>query len=249
MKFSSQAVVQRIALAAGLMFLGTANAHQAWIEQNAKGATFYFGEFGENLREVSPGLLDKFPMPAAHKISGKAKEVAVVSKTTGGFAISAHAASGESLIVQETSYPSWEQKRGTTTQRGVYMPAARLVTDLNQQAPQLALDLVPTGVNSTGSIELQAFYKGQPLPKAKVVLVTAAGWSQEHYTDEAGKLEVTTPWRGTYVLELAHSDKTAGQRGDEKYDFADYVTSLTLTRSTGLAALPAPAPAAPSKGE
>ena len=249
MKFSSKAVVQRIALAAGLVFLGNASAHQAWIEQNAKGATFYFGEFGENLREASPGLLDKFQMPVAHKISGKAKEIAVVSKTPRGFAISAHAAQGESLIAEETSYPSWEQKRGTTTQRGVYMPAARLVTDLKQQAPQLALDLVPTGVNSKSSVELQAFYKGQPLPKAKVVLVTAAGWSQEHHTDEAGKLKVATPWRGTYVLELAHSDKTAGQRGEEKYDFADYVTSLTLTQSTGLAALAAPAPAAPSKGE
>lgn len=240
-------VFHRLTLAAGLLLLGNAHAHQTWIEQNAKGATFFFGEFGENLREASPGLLDKFPMPVAHKISAKAKEAAVVTKTPTGFAISARAAKGESLIAEETGYPSWEQKRGTTSQRGVYMPAARLVTDLNPQAPQLTLDLVPTGQNSKGKVEVQAFYKGQPLPKAKVVVVTASGWSQEHHTDDAGKLAISTPWRGTYVLELAHSDKTVGQRGEEKYDFADYVTSLTINQPTGVAALPAPAPATPNK--
>ena len=238
----------RIALAAGLILIGTAaQAHQAWIEQNAQGAKFYFGEFGENLREASPGLLDKFTLPTAHRVSSKGKEAVTVEKTANGFAIAARAAKGESLIAEETAYPSWEKKQAGASQRGVYMPAARLVTDLREQAPQLTLDLVPTGRNEKGQVEVQAFFKGQPLPKAKVVVVTAAGWSQEHHTDEAGKLTVATPWRGTYVLELAHTNKAGGQRGEEKYDFADHVTSLTLTQPAGLVALPAPAPAAPAK--
>ena len=109
--------------------------------------------------------------------------------------------------------------------------------------------MVPTGNNAKGTVEVKAFYKGQPLPKAKVILVTSAGWSQEHLTDETGALTVPTPWRGTYVLEVAHSDKTAGQRGAEKYDFADYVTSLTLSQPTGLAALPTVPATAPPKAD
>ena len=38
----------------------SANAHQIWIEQDGKRARVVFGEFAENLRELSPGRLDKF---------------------------------------------------------------------------------------------------------------------------------------------------------------------------------------------
>ncbi len=55
------------------------------------------------------------------------------------------------------------------------------------------------------------------------------------------------PWQGTYVLELSHADATGGERGAEKYDRANYVTSLTLEQASGLAALPAPALATPNK--
>lgn len=45
-----------------------AQAHHVWLEQDAQGATLYFGEFGGNLREASPGLLDKFPGPVARRL-------------------------------------------------------------------------------------------------------------------------------------------------------------------------------------
>ncbi|MES2584690.1 MAG: DUF4198 domain-containing protein [Pseudomonadota bacterium] len=238
-----------IAAACALWAAGPAQAHQVWLEQTSTGATLFFGEFGENLREASPGLLDKFVKPTAHKISAQATQPLVLSKTAGGFAIAGTAAKGESLVAEEGTYPisEFKDKDKGTTVRSLYQPAARLVTHLGAHPASLTLDLVPTGTSTKDSVEVQAFYKGKPLPKAKVAIVTASGWAQEHHTNEAGKLTASLPWAGTYVLELSHADRTAGQRGTEAYDRANYVTSLTLVQADGLAALPAPPAAAPNK--
>lgn len=237
-----------VALAAAAI---AAQAHQVWLEQDAKAAKLYFGEFGENLREASPGLLDKFSGPTVQRLSPKGDGTASVSKTPNGFAIATRAGKGESIVAEDVTYPLSERKEGDRTIRTAYMPAARLVTDFTQQSPKLALDLVPTGKTGRDGTEFQAFYKGQPLPKAKVVLVNVSGWGQEHHTGEDGKLSVKLPWRGTYVLELSHRDTTGGERGStdkaEKWDRANFVTSLTVQQPSGLPTLPTPAAAPPNK--
>lgn len=237
-----------IAFITGMLLLGSAQAHHVWIEQpgqNAGNATFFFGEFGGNLREASPGLLDRFPQPVAIKLSALGEQALTVSKTAGGFAIAGRAARGESIVAEELNFPIRERNEGDKALRNLYHPAARLVTDFAKQAPRLVLDLVPTGNADKDGVEVQAFYKGQPLPKAKVEVVTAAGWSQTQYGDETGKLRVQMPWRGTYVLEITHADG-AGTRGTDKYDRASYVTSLTVMQSEGLPGLPAAQPARPN---
>ncbi len=239
--------IGKAATLCSLLASGAAHAHQLWLEQDDQGAKLYFGEFGENLREASPGLLDKFVAPVAHRLGTQPAEPLAVSKTADGFQIKGRAAAGEALVAEEPAYPVSERKGGEHTIRGIYVPAARLSTSFAQQTPRLTLDLVPTGTSTQASVELQAFYKGQPLPKAKVMVVTASNWSQELHTDETGKLTVALPWRGTYVLELMHNDRSAGERGAEKYDHASYVTSLTLMQKTGLPALPASPAAAPNK--
>jgi hypothetical protein len=53
------------ALLALLCLAGPAGAHQIWIEQpDGQDAVVRFDEFGQNPREASPGLLDKFEKPA-----------------------------------------------------------------------------------------------------------------------------------------------------------------------------------------
>ena len=225
-----------------------AQAHHVWLEQDAQCATLYFGEFGGNLREASPGLLDKFPGPVARRLGAQGESAVAVSKTPNGFAINTRAAAGESLVAEERSYPTSERKVADKTQRSIYVPAARLAGDLSAHKPVLTLDLVPTGTKTGDAIEFQAFYKGQPLPKTKVEVTTPSGWAQTHHTDANGKFSTTLPWSGPYVLELAHQDATPGERSaTDKYDRASYVTSLTVYQSTGIAPLPAPPAAAPNK--
>lgn len=46
--------------AASATAVTTAHAHQVWLESAGGQARLHFGEFNENLRETSPGSLDKF---------------------------------------------------------------------------------------------------------------------------------------------------------------------------------------------
>lgn len=234
-------------LAAGLAALcaAGAQAHQVWLEQDAQGARLYFGEFGDNLREASPGLLDKFVKPGARAVDGKGieREIAL-AKQPGAFQLAAKAARGESLIAQEANYPVIEKKEGDkVVSRSTWTPAARWVADAQAQAPKLTLDVVPTGKAG----EFAVFYKGQPLPDAKVEVVAQSGWARTVHAGKDGRFSAALPWKGLYALEVRHTDKSGAERDGQKVDSASYVTTLTLALDDGLAPLPAPPAAAPNK--
>ena len=57
-----------LSLSLPLAAAAPAAAHQIWLEQDARAARLYFGEFGDNLREASPGLLDKFGLPYGGRV-------------------------------------------------------------------------------------------------------------------------------------------------------------------------------------
>jgi uncharacterized GH25 family protein len=247
----TQAMLVALAAFAGLALAPAAQAHHVWIEQDAQAATLYFGEFSGNLREASPGLLDRFVKPRALRQTAAGTTPVALEKTPRGYVAAVRAGNGEALLAEEATYPISERKQGEQVTRSLYHPAARFSAGLHKQAPVLALDLVPVGQPAAGEVEVQAFYKGQPLPKAKVAVVTASGWAQEHRTGDDGRLRLALPWRGTYVLEIAHSDTTPGERmgasGSERYDRASYVTALSFVLGEGLPALPAAPAAAPNK--
>lgn len=234
-----------------LLTAASAQAHQVWLEQDASGATLYFGEFADNLREASPGLLDKFVSPSAERLGQQGRQALSLTKTASGFALSATAARGESLVAQETRFPIAERQDAGKLVRSAYLPAARLLTSFDKQAPLLTLDLVPTGQHSQDGVELQVFYKGQALPKARVEVSTPLGWGNEYRANEQGRFTANLPWKGRYVLEVKHTDDSGGERaaisssapGPEKFDRTSYVTSLTVMQTEGWAALPS-APAA-----
>lgn len=233
------------ALLTGALLANAASAHQIWLEQNDKVASVYFGEYGDNLREASPGLLDKFTIKTATLVTRSGNKTLQANKTAGAFVLNGKVAPGESIIVEETSYPGWEAKKEGKTTWNVYIPAARIVADHSAQAPALTLDIVPTGIAG----QFKVTYQGQPLPKAKVGAVIAAGWSREAVSDTQGLVSFPLPWKGTYVLEVHHNDATGGERDGKKYDAASLVTTLSLQQATGVAALPASKPVAPNKAE
>lgn len=233
------------ALAFALSVLGgAAQAHQIWIEPSSgQEARIRFGEFGENLRETSPGALDTLGVASATLVTGNGEKTAEASKTRDGFVLPFKVAPGESVVAEAARYPLYKFKRDGKELTGWYLPAARLVTDFTPQAPKLALDLVPAGKPG----EFQLFYRGKPLPKTKVSLVTQSGWSKEKQTDEQGKVVFDMPWKGLYVAEASHKETKGGERpgaaGPERYDGIDYVTTAAYVKADG--AEPIPAIAAP----
>lgn len=229
-----------IATSALALSHGTVWSHQIWIEPaGAKAVRIQFGEFGENLREASPGISDKFVALQAQLLprEGTPRNVAV-SKLAEGFALDALPRGSEALVAQDAMYPSSERKEGDRTLRSAYHPAARWAGGWAAAAPVLPLDVLPTGTPG----EVQVMFNGAPLPKAKVVLVTASGWAREDRSDDSGKVSFSLPWRGAYLFEVSHSDRTARQRstpaGSEAIDVTSYVSTLYVQQAKGLPALP-----------
>ncbi|WP_377810448.1 cobalt ABC transporter substrate-binding protein [Azospirillum sp. A29] len=235
-----------IAIVALLGLAAPADAHQIWIEQaDGQNAVIRFGEFGDNLREASPGLLDKFVKPAATLVSAKGERTAEAAKTATGFALPFKASDGEAIVADDPLYPLYPGKDNGKETANWYHPSARLITGFKEQQPKLPLDLVPAG--EPGRFKL--FFKGQPKAKTKVSLVTQSGWAKEAYTDEQGVVGFDLPWKGTYVAEASFTDRSPGERpgakGPERYDAVSYATTVTYVHGDGLAPLPAGPAAAP----
>lgn len=223
---------------AALTAVTTAHAHQVWLENVGGQARLHFGEFNENLRETSPGALDKFkgvPTLEQQRTGAAAQPVqGQLGKDAFNYTV---AGTPQTLFVAPT-YPLIDRSKRNLPAM-VWQPSARWVASLAQPvAPTAPLDLVPTGKPG----ELKVVYKGAPLPKAKVQLAAPSGWTREAEAGEDGTVTFVTPWKGQYVAEVKHSDKTPGEAQGEKYGEASYVTTLTFVLTDGMAspALPEP---------
>ncbi|WP_457488799.1 cobalt ABC transporter substrate-binding protein [Tardiphaga sp. P5_C10] len=228
--------------------IASAQAHQIWIEQaEGQNAVIRFGEFGENLREVSPGLLDKFGKPTGTLVSAKGEQKSDATKTANGFTLPFKVAAGDGIVAEDASYPFYTSKQQDKQITGWYYPAARLITGFAEQKPRLVLDLVPTGQDG----QFKLVFKDKPKAKTKVTLVTESGWSKEAHTDEQGLVKFDMPWKGTYVAEVSFTDRNSGERagahGTEKYDAVSYATTVTYVNANGLPPIPAGPPATPGK--
>ncbi|ACM32425.1 MULTISPECIES: DUF4198 domain-containing protein [Diaphorobacter] len=228
-----------LARLAGALLLagGAAQAHQVWLEQAPNETRLHFGEYADNLRETSPGLLDKFTaVPVLRQAGARSTEG---RRTPTAFVYAPQSAAD--TLWAEAPYPLIDRSK---TQRPplLWRPAARWVSSLAQPVDAAApLDLVPTGQDGT----LRVVFQGAPLPKAKVTLVAPSGWSREATTGEDGTVRFALPWQGQYVAEVQHTDKTPGEHLGQPYGEASYVTTLSFVQTHGaispaLPALPAP---------
>src|SRR5262245_7638044 len=118
-----------IALVALLLAAPSAQAHQIWLEQaDGQNAVVRFGELGENLREDSPGLIDKFAKVTGTLTAAKGEQTSDATKTANGFTLPFSAAPGDGIIAQDANYPlyTWKQQGKDTT--NWFYPAARYIT-------------------------------------------------------------------------------------------------------------------------
>ena len=225
---------------AALTAAASASAHQVWLENTAGQARLHFGEFNENLRETSPGALDKFKgVPTLEQRTGATTRRVDGQLSKDGFHYSV-AGTPDTLLATAT-YPLIDRSKNNLPALA-WQPSARWVASLAQPvAPAAPLDLVPTGKPG----QFKVVFKGAPLAKAKVQLAAPSGWTREAEAGDDGIVSFLTPWKGQYVAEVKHSDKTPGEVQGEKYGEASYLTTLSFVLANGMAspALP-PAPAA-----
>jgi hypothetical protein len=220
------------AFAAALLFSATASAHALWLEPDEGGVRLFFGEFDENLREASPGLLDRLSPPTAKAaaVDGKAF---TVEKTATSFKLTGD--TGKDGVVAEQARVN-ERKQGDKVTRTYGFLGARYVPDLKERAPVLVLDVVPAA--KPGSFKV--FYDGKPLAKAKLELIAESGWKKEFKSEADGTVEMATPWRGAYVIEVEHLDATPGSHNGAAYDGKRFVTTLFFRVADGMQGPPQP---------
>lgn len=222
-------------IATAMLLASNASAHHLWLEADGQGAKLYFGEFGENLREASPGLLDRFkPMPEGKVIGASGAQPLKVEKTPGAFVLNGTIAAGDSVIAEQGRVT--ERKQADKVIRTFGILAARWVPDLAERAPALTLDVVPTGKPGT----FKVVFDGKPLPKAKLELTAESGWKRELHTDEGGTFTAALPWLGAYAIEIEHLDAKSGGEGANAYDRKRFVTTLSFRVTEGMQGPPAP---------
>lgn len=233
----------RFVLLAGLTVLPVmASARQLWLEPDAGGARLYFGEFQDNLRETSPGLLDKLePVPQAKAVGERT--ALKVEKTASSFAVTGGGEGAAAAGIVAEHARILEMPAGGKTVRSLDRLSARYAPDFTERPPLISLDIVPAG--RPGAFKV--FYDGKPLPRAKVALVNEAGWRRDLITDADGQLSVSLPWRGLYLVEVQLLDSTPGVYGRERYDIMRFTTTLSVRVATGLEGAPPPPAATPQR--
>jgi hypothetical protein len=218
-------------------FIGSAAAHTIWVEREGDGARLYFGEFDENLREGSPGLLDRLKPEA--KVAGSDKALKLEKQAT-FFAVAGPLAKDDSVVAETVSV---YERRGEKPGKSLSRLGARTVADFKEQAPVNTLDIVPAGKPGL----FKVFYQGKPLAKAKAELIAESGWKREFKTDEQGAFEAELPWRGGYVIEVQHTDATPGKLGEEAYDTVRCASTLFIRVADGLQGPPQPPVTTPKR--
>lgn len=219
----------------------SAQAHQVWLESTSGQARLYFGEFNENLREASPGALDKF-LGVPELMQQTTSSAQPLTGKIGPDSFRYAAKSDAHTLFATPQYPLIDRSKRELPAM-LYVPSARWVAGLTKAVepnPQ-ALDLVPTGQAG----QFKVTYKGVPMPKVAVQMAAPSGWTREERTAEDGTVSFELPWKGQYVAEVKHTDKSGGEAQGQTYGEASLVTTLSFVQKKG-AVSPA-LPPAPTK--
>ena len=108
-----------------LSFIGAASAHSLWLEHQGDGLRLYFGEFEENLREASPGLLDRLSPQAKVAVAGD--KALKIDKTAGFFTVAGVVSADDSVVAEDVRIS--ERRTAEKTTRMLSRLGARYVAD------------------------------------------------------------------------------------------------------------------------
>jgi hypothetical protein len=207
---------------AALSLTASAHGHYVWLERDGDGpARAYLGEWIDDIREKSGGLLDRIKAPRV--FAGAGAEPLAIKRNENNLEIQVKDR-GDVRLVDSSMPPREDKEKGGTTKTIYYAKAGR-----SETAAKLDLELVPTAPNGN---TLVLVFLGAPLPKAAVTLVGPSKWQKPLSTDDKGRITLPTPWAGRYVLEVTHFDGKAGG-GSEKFDRTRHISSLSFVQQSG----------------
>jgi hypothetical protein len=210
-----------------LLFLAlseTAHAHFLWLERDGDGpARAYFGEWIDDIREKTGGLLDRFKAPRV--FLGASNDPLPIKRNENNLEFNV-TGRGDVRFIDSSVPPREDKEKGGATKTIYYAKAGRTET-----AVKLDLELAPTTPNGNTLILI---YRGAPLPKAEVTLIGPPKWQKPLVTDDNGQITLPTPWAGRYVLEVTHFDDKPGGSENEKFNRTRHISSLSFVQPSGI---------------
>jgi len=203
---------------------GVAHAHYVWLERDGDGPVrAYYGEWIDDIREKTGGLLDRFKAPRV--FLGASNEPLQVKRNENDLEVAAKGPS-DVRFVENGIPPRDDKEKGGKTRTIYYAKHGRLESDA-----KLDLELVPTVANGNTLVLL---FFGSPLPKVELTIIGPSKWEKPLVTDEQGRVTLPTPWTGRYVLEVTYFEEKTGGTGDDKFDRTRHISSLSFVQRTGL---------------
>jgi uncharacterized GH25 family protein len=219
-------------------------AHYLWIELGAPAkigeaveVRIYYGEYNEGVREIKGGRLEELSGIEAWVISPDGKRSPLTVTTDAKFFKTTFTPQleGKYVIVavnKVREVVDWS-KSDIGIVRPVYYTSQEITIGKKQSASaiqvpeetELFVKPSPTGENS-----FMVYFKGQPLPKAKVFFHAPNEWSKELVTDANGLVSFNPLWKGQYVVECIHLEKVPGNFKGKDYEAvrhrATWVTNI-----------------------
>ena len=151
-----------------LSLISSAHAHFVWLERDGDGpARAYFGEWIDDIREMTGGLLDRFKAPRA--FLGASNDPLPVTRNDNNLDFNAKGR-GDVRFVDSSVPPREDTEKGGTTKTIYYAKAGRA-----EPAAKLDLELVPTSANGNTFVLL---FFGAPLPKAEMTIIGPSKWER-----------------------------------------------------------------------
>jgi hypothetical protein len=220
--FRSKLIIAVVTFSASLL-ASIVNAHYVWLERDGEGvARVYFGEWQLDIREKTGGLLDRIKAPRAFVAS--ASQDLPIQRRNDHLEIASKGA-GDLRLVESGIAPREDKEKGGTTRTIYYARAGR-----SETAAKLDLELVPTTSNGN---TFALLFRGAPLAKTAVTVYGPPKWEKPLDTDEQGRITVSTPWSGRYVLEVVHFEPKPGEAGGEKFDRSRHIATLSFVNAKG----------------
>ncbi|NRA61877.1 MAG: DUF4198 domain-containing protein [Psychrobium sp.] len=235
-------------------------AHSLWFDVPAVVKTgqpvpvkIYFGEYHENLREISGGRLDERSNTKLHVLGPAATTTAnlrlkqkqnhflatLSTKKSGVYDLMA--TDNQSPVVDYTKY-------GIGVIRPIFYARARLLAFKKDEVsertaavkPQLDFDIVPLtraldiragtlGSTPKQEIPFQVFFKGKPFTgKAEISIYAPNGWLWQPRIDAQGIGRFTPLWPGVYVIDIVYLEREPGTFSGKAYEAIRHRATLTL---------------------
>jgi len=197
-----------IALTLGLSMTLSTQAHMLWLERGTDMQTHaFFGEYSEQLKETHQGALKSFNQAKAIQsrktFSPQMQQDHLLYATQGqtDVQLSHELIYGESLLSYHAKSGRQNLKAGSE------------------------LDIVPVQPNSN---TFTVMYQGKPAADVKVTVYSPQHWLKNYTTNKHGQINIATPWKGQYVLEVSQEVDKTGKLNQQVYKKQYLVTTLSF---------------------